>query len=83
MKTNLIALFSGFEFSPVRMIVSTTRSPRIFPIKTNTSTFDQIIQKKMPLLREKVTPSDPDLFHMVTALETKRTIFEQAFVKVK
>ncbi len=34
-------------------------------------------------MREKVTPSDPDLFHMVTALETKRTIFEQAFVKVK
>ena len=39
---------ADFESSPVRMIVSTTRSPRIFPIKTGMSTFDQILEKKIP-----------------------------------
>jgi len=45
--TKLIFLIDG-GLAPVRMIVSTTRSPRIFPIKSNMSTLDQIIDKKMP-----------------------------------
>ena len=48
------------------------------------STFDQVIQKKLPSLREKVLAEEaPELYHMVTALETKRNVFEQAFVEVK
>lgn len=66
------------------MIVSTTRSPRIFPLKDTLSSFDQVIEKKLPKLKEKVDPtSTPELFHMVTALERKRKVFEQAFIKVK
>jgi len=48
------------------------------------STFDQVIAKKLPTLRERIKPEEhADLYYMVTALESKRKIFEQAFVTVK
>ena len=61
--------------APVRLIVSTTRSPRVFPILSQISTFDQVITKKLPGLRERIKPADQDLYHMVTALEQKRDTF--------
>ena len=65
------------------MIVSTTRSPRIFPINETLTSFEQVIDKKLPSLRERVDPSVTDLYYMVTALEQKRSVFEQAFITVK
>ena len=53
-------------------------------MKTNVSTYDEIIDSKLPRLREMIKPEDdPDLYHMVTALERKKSIFEQAFIAVK
>ena len=51
------------------MIVSTTRSPRIFPIHSQVSTFDQVIAKKLPILKERIKPEEADLYYMVMALE--------------
>lgn len=65
------------------MIVSTTRSPRIFPLQERLTSFEQVIEKKLPSLKQKVDSSQADLFHMVTALETKQNKFEQAFIAVK
>ena len=48
------------------------------------STFDQVIAKKLPTLRERIKPEEhADLYYMVSALESKRKIFEQAFITVK
>lgn len=48
------------------------------------SSFDEIIKLKLPRLREMIKPEDdPDLYHMVTALEKKKSIFEQAFIAIK
>ena len=52
-------------------------------MESQVSTFDQVIDKKLPKLKEKVKSTEADLFHMVTALENKRNVFEQAFVTVK
>ena len=48
-----------------------------------TSTFDAVIEKRLPKLQETIKPGDGDLYHMVTALEKKKDIFERAFVVVK
>ena len=58
------------------MIVSTTRSPRVYPILTEVSTFDQLIEKKLPILKKIIGISEPDLFHMVTALDKKKRVFK-------
>ena len=48
------------------------------------STFEQLIEKKLPSLRQNVRAEEaPELYHMVTALERKRNVFEQAFIEVK
>ena len=66
------------------MIVSTTRSPRVFHMLSKVSTFEQLIEKKLPSLRQSIKAEEaPELYHMVTALETKKNIFEQAFIEVK
>ena len=46
-------------------------------MRTNVSTYDEIIQAKLPKLRETIKPEeDADLYHMVNALERKKSIFE-------
>ena len=53
-------------------------------MKTDVSSFDEVIRKKLPSLRENIKPDeDADLYHMVTALEKKKSVFEQAFIAVK
>ena len=43
-----------------------------------------MIAKKLPTLRERIKPEEhADLYYMVSALESKRKIFEQAFITVK
>ena len=47
-------------------------------MQANVYSFDEIIQSKLPKLREMINKpeEDPDLYHMVTALEKKKSIFE-------
>ena len=68
----------------MRFKVDTTRSPRVFPINSQISSFGKLLDKKLPSLKEKIKPeNEAELYHMVTALEQKKDIFEKAFIEVK
>ena len=47
------------------------------------STFDQIIEKKLPLLNKNIQSAQADLFGMVNALAKRKAVFQQSFIEVK
>ena len=65
------------------MVVSTTRSPRVFPIQSKVSNFDQLIAKKLPQLKQTIKSDQEDLVDMVTVVEQQQAAFYMAFSQVK
>jgi len=55
----------------------------VFPILSKLSNFDQIIEKRLPVLLSQISVDETDLHQMVSALQQKRHVFEQAFIHVK